>query len=370
MRTYIRRRRKRNIFKKWLIPCILIIAVIITACVLIFRPRPYQQLGNEIIKLNIPGSSQICPFASGAAYIDAETQSLHFIDQAGEETWGFTNAVPEMNMASSSNRLAVYISTKLQMLDNSGNVIFTANYQYPIQKMAVGNTVSAMLQYTGDSARQVLVIDNNGQTLDTLTEPSGQNIINFGIFGENGSGVWIITLDHSSITPSYRFFTYRYEEQKRITVSYADDGQALYKPVFYSSSIALIGSSEIVGIDYTGAVLYRTRANGYEMNSPDTGTDMLLLRTGADGQRAQASNEIICVSNTGESLKLFSDEMILGAYSTEKYYYIFAQNNMLRYDKGNMKKVEFTMPEKISEIIPSDGYILLKGESYYRLEID
>ena len=125
-----------------------------------------------------------------------------------------------------------------------------------------------------------------------------------------------------------------------------------------------------MGIDYTGAVLYRTRANGYEMNSPDTGTDMLLLRTGADGQRAQASNEIICVSNTGESLKLFSDEKILGAYSTEKYYYIFAQNNMLRYDKGNMKKVEFTMPEKISEIIPSDGYILLKGESYYRLEID
>lgn len=42
MRTYIRRRRKRNILKKWIIPGILLVAVIVTACVLIFRPRPYQ----------------------------------------------------------------------------------------------------------------------------------------------------------------------------------------------------------------------------------------------------------------------------------------------------------------------------------------
>lgn len=97
---------------------------------------------------------------------------------------------------------------------------------------------------------------------------------------------------------------------------------------------------------------------------------MLLLRTQPDGLRADSSTEMMCVSNDGESLKLLSDESILGAYSTEKYYYIFTQNNMLRYDKGNMNKVEFTMPEKITEIIPSDGYILLKGESYYRLEIE
>lgn len=370
MRTYIRRRRKRNILKKWIIPGILLVAVIVTACVLIFRPRPYQQLGSELIKLDIPGDSQICPFASGAVYINSEAQSLHFIDQEGNEQWGFTNAVAEMGMTSSANRLAIYISTKLQMLDSSGNMLFSANYQYPIQKMAVGDSVIAMLQYTGDSARQVLVIDSEGQTLDTLTEPSGQNIINFGIFGDNGSGVWIITVDHSSISPTYRFSTYRYEEQKRITVSYADDGQVLYKPIFYSSSIALIGSSEIVGIDYTGAVLYRTRTNGYEISQENTGTDMLLLRTQPDGLRADSSAEMMCVSNDGESLKLLSDESILGAYSTEKYYYIFTQNNMLRYDKGNMNKVEFTMPEKITEIIPSDGYILLKGESYYRLEIE
>lgn len=370
MRTYIRRRRKRSLLKKWIIPCILLAAVIVTACVLIFRPRPYRQLGKELVKLDIPANSQICPFASGAVYINAEDKSLHFIDQTGKEQWGFTNAVPEMRMAASPGRLAIYISTKLQMLDSSGNLLFTANYQYPIQSMAVGDTVSAMLQYAGDSARQVLVIDNQGQTLDTLTEPSGQNIINFGVFGENGSGVWIITIDHSSVTPSYRFSTYRYEEQKRITVSYSDDGQALYMPVFYSSSIALVGSSEIVGIDYTGAVLYRTRANGYELEQQDTGEDMLLLKTQPGGLRADAPNEIICVSNDGESLKLFSEENILGVYSTEKYYYIFTQNNMLRYDKGNISKVEFTLPEKITEIFPSNGYILLKGESYYRLEIE
>lgn len=369
MRTYIRRRRKRNILKKWIIPGILLTAVIVTACVIIFRPHPYRQLKDELIKLDIPGGSQICPFASGAVYINSEAQSLHFVDREGKELWGFTNAVDEMSMASSANRLAIYISTKLQMLDSSGNIVFTANYQYPIQKMAVGDSVSAMLQYTGDNSRQIMVIDSKGQTLDTLTEPSGQSILNFGVFGDSGSGVWIITVDHSSITPAYRFFTYRYEEQKRITVSYSDDGQVLYQPIFYSSSIALIGSSEIVGIDYTGAVLYRTRANGYEIGKENTGTDMLLLRIQPDGQRADFTNEMMCVSNNGESLKLYLDESILGAYSTEKYYYIFTQNNMLRYDKGNMNKVEFTMPEKIIQIIPSNGYILLKGESYYRLEI-
>lgn len=370
MRTYIRRRRKRNILKKWIIPGILIAAAIVAVCVLIFRPRPYQRFGSELSRLAIDASSQICPFSSGAAYISAGEQTLHCIGAKGESLWGFTNAADEMHMASSSQRLAVYISTKLQMLDNTGAKLFTANYEYPIQAMEVGDTVSALLQYTGESARQILVISNNGQTLDTLTEPVGQNILNFGVFGENGSGVWVITIDHSSITPSYKFFTYRYDGQKKITVSYTDEGQALYKPIFYSSSIALIGSTDVIGIDYTGKVLYRTRANGYEMDQKSTGTDILLKKSGTDGQRSNGRPELLCIAHDGASIRLFADQEILGAYSTEKYYYLFTANNMFRYSKRGMDKVTFTLPEIITEIIPADGYILLKGESYYRLEID
>lgn len=364
-RRYGSRRKRRN-FRAWALLSIVLVLVLTVLGLILFLPKEEGRFGSELKRLEAPENAELIPFSAGAVYIDPESQSLYYLNRNGEAKWGFSGTVSGMKTAVSSSRMAVYYSSKLQVIGNNGSLIYSKVFDYPIQDLKLSDGVCAFLQYQG-TAKNVVVVSAAGEQLDTLTEQTGQELLDFGVFGS--AGVWQITVDTGSVKPVYRFFTYRYESNKLITVSYTTSDQMIYYPVFYKDSISLIGTSDVISIDYTGKFLRRVRCNGYELARRDTQYTSAVLLMKPVGQ---ARNETLCIDGDFSSFVLSEQEPILETVLTDRYYYVFTQHHLYTYAVGKMTRKRYTLPETISRVLPGlEKQVVLIGESgRYLLALD
>lgn len=334
----------------------------VVLCFILFSPRSeYKFSKKELVQLSIPTSAQAVPFAGGTAYLNAAEGKLFYLNAKGNPLWGFEGAVDGMRLVAGHNSLAAYISTKLQMISKDGALLFSKTYDYPIQKLAMGNDIYVILQMPEGTVSNLLVLNSKGEVIDTLTEQTNQRLLDFGTFGNNG--IWVITVDTGGISPEYKFSTYRYDPQKRITVSHNESGQIIYRPVFGENTISLVCSDEIIAIDYTGKEQRRTRVNGYEYLASSSGSkaeDVLLAKLDAAGNRIPDFDELLCVNSQGQAFKLNVNEPVVSAAVTKEYYYIFTKYKILRYDKKKLKVKEYIVPEPVNGVVgENDNHILL-----------
>jgi len=367
--TYKSKRYLRRVIKNWIIFSVCFIVLLSALLIFIFSPRPYGRLEDKLTVTELSPSYEITPFDKGCAYINRENGELYYIDEDGYKLWGYSGATEQTKMRVSNTRLAVFASSKLQMVSSSGEYIYSKTYDYPIQDLQISDSICIMRQIRG-AMDYLVVIDKNGEILDTIVHEHAETILSFGVFTNDDSSIWIITADVSGITPIYRFKTYKYDSAKHITVSYSEYNQIIYKPIFKKDKICLLGSHEIIYLDYSGKVISRTRCVGYEVKKNDYSCNPNVFLLSSVGDLTGSDKKLLCVLNSGISYFVEEDYPIISSVVTEKYMYVFTNHYMYRYDFSGFYKVTYPLPEKINNVYAKNNVCYIVGESIYRLELD
>lgn len=371
MITYKSRRRTRRLIKNWIIFSVCFVIALSVVLSVIFSPKEYSRLDDKITKTDIDPNHFLIPFEEGCAYIENKNgqSELYYINNDNELLWGYKGEIDQLKTRSSSNRLAVFGSSKLQMVDSSGEYLYSKTYDYPIQDLKISNNVCIMYQVHG--AKDFLtVIDKNGEIIDTIVQQNNEIFLSYGVFSTDETSIWMITANTAGIKPVYRFTTYRYEDTKHITVSYSEYNQIIYAPIFLEKKISLLGSHEVINIDYSGKVLSRTRCVGYEnkKNNYSNNSSVLLL---SSVENTEGSNKkVLCILDSGISYFIEEKMPIIATAVTKKYIYVFSSAYMYRYDIKNLHKTTYPLPESINNITVNGYICYLSGNSVYRLILD
>ena len=371
MITYKSRRRIRRLIKNWTIFSICFVIALSVALVFIFSPKSYARLDGKITLTDIDPNHYLIPFEEGCAYIDSKNGEgeIYYVNNDNELLWGYKGEIDQLKTRASTKRLAVFGSSKLQMLASSGEYLYSKTYDYPIQDLRISNNVCILYQVHG--AKDFLtVIDGQGEIIDTIVQQDNEIFLSYGVFSTDETSIWIITANTSGIKPFYRFTTYRYEDTKHITVSYSEYNQIIYAPIFLEKKISLLGSHEVINIDYSGKVLSRTRCVGYENkeNNYSNNSNVLLLSSVENSESSK--QKVLCILDSGISYFIEENMPIIATAVTKKYIYVFSSAYMYRYDIKSLYKTTYPLPESINSI-KVNGYICyLSGNSVHRLILD
>lgn len=344
------------------------VALSITLAFLL-APKPEGRLDNKLLLTDLSPSYEIIPFDEGCAYIDNEKGELYYQDSDGYVMWGYSGTTDQMKTRASTGRLAVYASSKLQMISSSGEFLYSKVYDYPIQDLRISDNLCIMLQIHG-AKNYLNVIDSQGEIIDTIEQKENEIFLSYGIFTTDNSSVYIITANTSGISPIYRFTTYRYQDQKHITVSYSEYNQIIYNPVFQSDKISLMGSHEIINIDYSGKTLSRTRCIGYESKENNYSNNSNVLILSSVSQNPDADKKLLCILNTGVSYFIEEDYKIIASAITKKYLYVFTEHYLYTYDINSLYKVTYPMPQNIKNVFVNGNTAYITGKDVFRLELE
>lgn len=359
----------KRLIKNWIIFTACFIVLLSALLIIIFSPKPYGRLDNNISLTELEPSYEITPFYKGCAYINKASGELYYIDKDGYKLWGYSGATEQTKMRVSDNRLAVFASSKLQMVSASGEYIYSKVYDYPIQDLQISDSICVMRQIRG-AKDYLVVIDKDGGILDTIVHSDAETILAFGVFSNDDTSIWIITADVSGITPVYRFTTYKYDSAKHITVSYSEYSQIIYKPVFKDDKICLLGSHEIIYLDYSGRVISRTRCVGYEVKKDDYSCNTNVFLLSSVGHINGSDKKLLCILNSGVSYFIEEEDTIIASVVTEKYMYVFTSYYMYSYNLSNFYKITYPLPEKIDKVFAKNNVCYLKGSNVFRLELE
>lgn len=367
MKSYRLRRRTRRRIKNWILFSVVFVAVLSVVLYFAFRPKPTGRLDDQLQRTEISAANEIEPFADGCAYVDKQTGELYYIDKNNSLAWGFSGMTQDMQLVSSKNRLGVFVASKLQMISDEGKLLYSKVYDYPIQGIAVSDNISMLLQSKG-AYDCISIVNAQGDIIDTIDQQENQTFLSFGVFSTDNCSVWIILADTSGISPSYKFITYRYADTKHITVSYTDYNQIIYAPVFLQNKINLLGSHEVIGIDYTGKVISRTRCVGYEQKANNYNTEKAMLLSPVQ-TLTDANKRYLCVFESGVTFFLEEQEEVLGSVVTGDYLYLFTTHNLFAYNRSSLYKVTYPLPQEIHSFEADDNIVYLIGSDIYRLQL-
>lgn len=368
MTTYRSRRRTRRLIKNWIIFSVIFVITVSVCLFFLLQPKPEGRLDGRIKETSIDPSFEIIPFSDGCAYIDKAGGEIYYIDGEGYKQWGFSGITSQMSASAGHNRIAVYVSSKLQMISEKGELIYSKVYDYPIRDIKISDNICVMLQIQG-AKTFLTVIDRQGEIIDSISQEDNQTFLSFGVFSTDNRSVWLIYADTSSVTPVYRFVTYRYEDTKHITVSYSEFNQIIYAPVFLDNKINLLGSHEVISIDYTGKVLSRTRCVGYESKDTNYGNDSKILLLSPVSEGEQAKKKVLCIFDSGISYFIEEEHEIIATAVTGGYLYIFTPYYLFSYDINSHYRVKYPLPEKITSVQVNGNICYIAGTRVYRLEL-
>ncbi len=369
MINYKSRRRTRRLIKYWTVFSICFVITVAVALVFIFAPKSYARLDNKITITDIDPKHYLIPFQEGCAYIDKTKSELYYVNNDNQLLWGYKGEIDQLKTRSSTKRLAVFGSSKLQMIASSGEYLYSKTYNYPIQDIVISNNLCIMYQVHG--AKDFLsVINSEGDIIDTIMQQDNEIFLSYGIFSTDDTSIWIITANTSGIKPIYRFTTYRYEDTKHITVSYSDYNQIIYKPIFLEKKISLLGSHEVINIDYSGKVLSRTRCVGYELKEKNFSNNSNVLLLSSVENNISANKKILCILDSGISYFIEEDMPIIASAVTDKYIYVFSSAYMYRYDIKTLYKTTYPLPEMVENVTVNGNICYISGANVHRLELE
>lgn len=349
MRTVVRRPRKRIHIPPLAVLAVMLLAVLLVLYLTgVFSGGMYRRLSAKAVTV-MPFSSEdiFSPFGEGVVYIDQKEGQLLALDAKGKTVWGFANATADMTLHPADHRLAVVVSKKLQMISDAGVLLYDKLYDLPIERIAVSDQLTVLQLRSETDIHTLTVLDDSGEIIDTFSDTGKQTFLDFGLFGD-GTSLWVLSADISSVSPAYQFSTYRYDSKKNLLAGYQSTDQMLYAPVFTAKNTFLVGTDTILEINSESKLQSSRQCSGYQLSA--TGlckkqTYMLLEKLNVDGSVPQSIGELLVITEkTRASLAL--PEAALGVQVGAEKLYAFSPYNLYVFDPVKFSYVIYNLPIK------------------------
>lgn len=333
---------------------IVILVVVLLAAILPGKDKAVKM--KQLQEIKIPVGCRYWPFAGGAVYVDENEQQLCCFDDRGELIWGFSGVVKDMNVVTGKNKIGVTVGRKLQVIDNTGNLVISTEFARPIASAALGEKLVAVSLTHSD---EILILNTTGKEIDRITSSSDSTIIRFGVYGDNS--VWVITVDDAGYSPRYQLSTYKYDAAKTQTVTFEDDSQMMYDAFFDEKICYIFGTQKLMvrDCDYTGMVNEDFVVNGFDVVAKGRiGKNTAIL---LKNERAA-----MAISN-GKTKEIVCEEPLNALLVAGQNYYGFSEYRMYRIHPDSGKSEGFRFPVRIDDVAQGDGYCLIRsGEKIYR----
>lgn len=332
---------------------VVLIGVIIAVIAFATTKREGKVKISEFTRLDV-NIERFVPFLSGVATIEGE--NIYYVDDRNEKMWGFSGATEDMILYAGSERLGVSAGRKLQVLSADGKLAFSKEFEKNISSVVIGKKLIAVNLSGSDD---MIIVNSTGEEVDRIaSEVNGTNI-RCGVFDDGG--IWVITIENSGYTPKYHLSTYRYDTEKKQTITFEVDDQMMYNAVFDGNLCYIFGSEDIMVRDcnYTDSVKFDYSVNGFDVvdyKKIGKNINMLLLNNGN-----------LKAINASGLKDYYIEEKISWAHISSKNYYGFNKYFMYKIKPSTTKYSVYKLPLAIDEMINAGEYVLIMsgGQLYH-----
>ena len=200
---------------------------------------------DKAMLLPCSGEREIKILGDGVVYSDGST--LHALGGGGSQIWSCAVGA-DMGFDVSDGGVAAWSRDRLYLLNPSnGSPYYSGGLGRDILSARLGKTYAAVL--TGEETNAtLLVLERGGRQVDSISvEP--EIVMDYGFF-ENGSMLWVMTLNIEGTTPLSRVTTYR--PGRTMAGSVKDSDQTVYKLFFQDQDICAVGTTYARFYDYNG----------------------------------------------------------------------------------------------------------------------
>ena len=331
------------------------IIVIVVICVSV-SGKDKSVKKNDLQLLPFSSACKYVPFAGGVVYIDDEKSQIFYVDDRNEVMWGFEGTVPEMELYAGENKVGVTVGKKLQVIDKSGTLVFSKEFDKNISAVTLSDKLIAVSLSNSDDT---IILNGTGEEIDRIISAVNGTNIRFGVYAQNS--VWVISVENSGYKPTYQLSTYKYETEKTQTVTFNDDSQMMYDAVFDDKLCYIFGTEKVMvrDCDYTGTVSKDYNANGFDVIAyGKIGKNLHMILSNAGNLKAITDKGVI---------ELNCEEKLNFAAINDKNYYGFSNYFMYKFKPSNDKVTKYRFPVRIDNITRGDGYVLIQsGSDVYR----
>ncbi len=356
----VKRRKRFDLlnYLPFIIGAIVVILIIVLLTVFFSKDVKSIKL-SDFKQLPIHAESNFTVFAGGIAYIDDTENCIYYMDDRGEIMWGFSGTVEGMKLYAGETKLGISVGKKLQVINKEGILEFSKEFEHSIATVAMGEKLIAVSLSTSDDT---IILNSTGEEIDRIISSSNCTNIRFGVYGA-GNSVWVITVENSGYYPKYQLSTYKYDTEKKQTVTFEVDNQMMYNAVFDENLCYIFGTEKIMirDCDYTGSVNLDYTVNGYDVISCgrlNKTLHMLLLNDGRLKAIGTGVMDIEC------------EEKLNYAVVSHKNYYGFSHYFMYKIKPSSGKITKYRLPLKVEGLIQGNGYVIIEsGGAMYRYNI-
>jgi len=349
-------------------------AVSLTAlvCVIIFwiaynitAPRTPGML--SAIELPCSADQEIMALNDGVLYSDGTY--LHALDSRGRQIWA--------NLAGSGagfdiyeNRVSVWLGKRMTLLDGATGLPFYNGTMEDeiISAKAGANYVAVLTGAEGNNS--ISVMTRSGQMIAENINAGMENmtVLDYGFFN-NGSLLWILSLDTEGTVPICHITTHR--PGRMLTGSISEPEQIIYRLLFRGDKMLAVGTSYIKHYQYTGdesgeRVLvygwYLTDAGGSSASSP------LMAFVPAVQVRANASMSDVRVVNASVDKTIRMPFPCFALRVGGDKVYGFNNQYAMAYGLNDLSPATYALPiyaERVFGLTANNAAILSSGNSVY-----
>ena len=273
--------RNRNGRLPWtivLLICVLCCAVAWGGALLINRVRSASSFGSTRT-LPLSGVQSLVTLSDGFVYYDGS--AIAKVGDDGNTRWSYMVG-SGADFDASDAGVAAWIGQKLTIIDGaSGVTAYSGNMDANVLSAHVGKEYAAVLLEPEHNSTIVLM-ETGGRRVDSITL-SDQTVIDYGFF-YNDTLFWVMTLDTNGTAPSCTVNTYR--PGRRLVGSITDSEQLLYRALFQSSQICVVGDTNLKIFNYNGVEEpdKRELVYGWTLADADRSSDSPLMAFTPNGQ--------------------------------------------------------------------------------------
>jgi hypothetical protein len=319
------------------------------------------------IELPCSADQDIMPLNDGVLYSDGT--HLHALDSRGRQIW--TNlAGTGAGFDIYENRVSVWLGKRLTLLDGvNGLPFYNGTMADDIISAKAGAAYVAVLTGTeGDNA--VSVMTRAGQMIAENINAGMENmtVLDYGFFN-NGSLLWILSLDTEGTVPICHITTHR--PGRMLTGSISEPEQIIYRLLFRGDKMLAVGTSYIKNYHFTGdetgeRVLvygwYLIDAGGSSASSP------LMAFVPAVQVQANASISYVRVVNAAADKTIRMPFPCFALRASGDKVYGFNNQYAMAYGLNDQSPATYALPvyaERVFGLTGGSSAILSSGSSVY-----
>lgn len=345
---------------------LLIVAVLCTGSFLLARwiVDVRQPVLRNATLLTAEPEQNIKPLGSGVLYYDGTV--LHAMNARGQQIWTSTAGVGA-DFSVGLGGVASWSGTMLTLLDESGQTLFSGNLEGEIIGAYLG-TEYAAVQLGPEHSSTMLLLERGGRQVDAIDFPS-LTVLDFG-FLSGGTLFWAMTVNTEGTVPLCSISTYR--PGKMLAGTVTDTEQILYKVMFQSTQIRVVGSSYLRTYNYHGAEQnqHRKLVYGWYLMGVEEDVDnplMAFVPTSQTGGVANVTDVRLIRGDQETTIRL--PIACFKLFTKGDCLYAFSNQYVLVYRMGDTKPTAYKLPlsyvENVLGVCDGNSAIVTSGSSVY-----